>query len=139
MKTGILILCILFASGCEQPVTEADLKQLNGYWEIEKVTGPDGSVKTYGLNTSIDYLELNGMQGFRKKVHPQADGTFLTSDDATYFRLSKKGARFLMTYGQDEASWQELLLGLEADAFSVVNAENFTYHYKRYKQPGNAP
>lgn len=139
MKAGSIILCILFVTGCEQPVTEADLKHLNGYWEIEEVSGPDGSVKTYGLNTSIDYLELNGMQGFRKKVQPQADGTFLTSDDATYFQITKKGAQYFMIYGQEEAPWEEQLLSLDDSTFSVVNSENITYHYKRYEPIGSAP
>ena len=37
-----------------------DLKNLNGYWEIEKVTFPNGETKDYSVSTTIDYIELKG-------------------------------------------------------------------------------
>ena len=131
-KVGVLILLLLLA-GCGEELRRQDLIRLNGYWEIEEVEGPDGNSKGYGLNTTIDYLKLDGDTGYRKKVQPQLDGSFVTSDDAALFRIREKDGAFFMVYLEGDAEWEERLLKLDPNAFSVVNEENYTYHYKRYQ------
>ena len=42
---GFLVLVLLMS--CKQTITESDLNNLNGYWEIEKVVLPDGDKKEY--------------------------------------------------------------------------------------------
>ena len=34
---------------CKQNITQADMVNLNGYWEIEKVVLPDGDKKEYKI------------------------------------------------------------------------------------------
>ena len=40
---GFLVLVLLMS--CKQTITESDLNNLNGYWEIEKVILPNGEKK----------------------------------------------------------------------------------------------
>ena len=50
MKRILLLIVLVSALSCKQKITEADLSNLNGYWEIEKVELPDGDKKEYKVN-----------------------------------------------------------------------------------------
>ncbi len=46
MKNIILGFSLLFLlASCKQTITEKDIENLNGYWEIEKVDLPEGKIK----------------------------------------------------------------------------------------------
>lgn len=129
-----LVLLILFLSiGCSEDITGEDLKKLNGYWEIDRVTFPNGKTKEYTVNTSVDYIQLEGFEGFRKKVHPKLNGTFETSNDAEIFLISKEKEGFFINYKTQLSEWSERLITLESDSFSVVNSEKIEYQYKRFE------
>ena len=65
---------ILMVIGCKKnTVAKADLHYLNGYWEIDEVVFPDGSIKEYGMNPSIDFIQLKENEGYRKKMQPKYD------------------------------------------------------------------
>ena len=125
-----------FFMGCTERLTKDDLTRLNGYWEIEKVVFPDGNSKEYRVNTTIDYLEVKGMQGIRKKVQPKFGGKYETSDDAEAFEISGENGNFVLRYTTELSTWSETLLALEKDAFSVRNEEGTRYDYKRFEPIG---
>ena len=54
MKKIILFLVFGLFLSCKQSISESDLQNLNGYWEIEKVELPDGDKKEYKVNETID-------------------------------------------------------------------------------------
>ncbi|MDH3796380.1 MAG: hypothetical protein OER83_05865, partial [Flavobacteriaceae bacterium] len=56
MRTVWLFLGVIFLVGCGSKKEPIDLDMLNGYWEIEKVSFPDSSVKTYDISTTIDFF-----------------------------------------------------------------------------------
>ncbi|MEM8506331.1 MAG: hypothetical protein AAF717_00820 [Bacteroidota bacterium] len=132
----ILVIPLLLIVGCGQNIKEADLDYLNGYWEIVLVKFPNGDEKTYKVNTSIDFIEFNTTKGFRKKVQPNLLGTYRTSNDAEQFAIIKQEGRFLMQYGNGPNQWEEELLDISENRFSVRNQENITYIYNRF-QPIN--
>ena len=133
MKRPTFLLYLLLLCSCHSGPAREDLPMLNGYWQIEEVEAPDGSSREYGVSATIDFIALTGMQGFRKKVQPKADGGFLATDDTSFFEIRENEGRFIMSYHTDYTSWEEELLHLDVDGFSVVNAENITYHYRRFK------
>ncbi len=112
---------------------------LNGYWEIAVVEFPDGGEKTYSLNTSVDFIEVKNGKGFRKKVQPNVTGTYRTSDDAEQFVIMKKGEQFLMQYNNGPNHWEEELLAISENRFSVKNQENIIYVYNRFQPLNLAP
>lgn len=128
-----LVFIILFFVACTNSVSEEKLNQLNGYWEIVSVEFPDGQKKTYTVNPSIDYIELKNMQGFKKKMHPKFDGTYDTSNDAELFIILEKEGVFLISYKNNLSAWEEQLITLENNSFSIVNEDNITYSYKRFE------
>lgn len=119
--------------GCGSPISKPDLNQLNGYWEIVSVEFADGQKKTYTVNPSIDYIELKEMEGFKKKMHPKFDGTYDTSNDLEAFSIIEKDGIFLISYQNNLSAWEEQLIKLEENTFTIVNEDNITYSYKRYE------
>lgn len=132
MKKSILVIFTIIFTACNPKVTEEQLSFLNGYWEIEKVTLPDGQKKEYKVNETIDFIEVKDLKGFRKKVNPTFEGTYITSDDAELFTIVQRDDEFLMQYKTDISEWTETIKTVTKDNFSVTGEDNFTYFYKRY-------
>lgn len=131
-KLSYLFLFILLV-GCAKSISKENLPKLNGYWEIEKVVFPDGSTKDYSINPVVDYVQVEGFLGFRKKVQPKFDGTYDTSNDAEPFSIVEIEERFYMLYDNDLSKWREQILALEDDYFSVVNQDGLQYDYRRFE------
>lgn len=118
---------------CGQQGEVADISLLNGYWTIEKVVFPDGSEKEYSLSPTIDYFELRDTSGFRKKVQPQLNGTYTTSNDAINFSLKVSGEQYHMVYYNESESWEEQLAALDSLNMVLVSDGKITYHYARFQ------
>ena len=125
---------ILLILGCKKTaVAEADLQYLNGYWEIDEVVFPDGSIKEYGMNPNIDFIQLTENEGYRKKMQPKLDGSYSTSNDIEKFSITEVSNGFALYYENDFSDWEETLVQLDSTAFAVVNPEGITYFYKRFE------
>lgn len=127
----VILLMILFIS-CGQKVEKEDLEFLNGYWEISVVEFPSGDKKRYEINTTVDYIEVSGMEGYRKKVQPLPDGSFITSDDAENFSLSSRNDAYIMFYKNEMSEWEEEIEQLTETMLVLKNNEQIRYIYKRY-------
>ncbi|PIE99900.1 MAG: hypothetical protein CR994_08625 [Maribacter sp.] len=127
---------LFILTACQKKVTQEDLHFLNGYWEIKKVSMPNGRTKEYTINTTVDYIETKNLSGFRKKVYPKLDGTFDTSNDTEEFTLTQQSDVFEIHYKTELSEWVETLNSLNKDSFSVTNADKITYTYERF-QPIN--
>lgn len=127
-------LFILILWGCnDASVNQDDLHYLNGYWEIAEVEFPDGSIKEYGMNPSVDFIKLKGEKGFRKKMRPKFNGTYDTSKDVEGFTVSNVNETIILRYSTELSEWEEKLIQLDSVSFSVTNQEGVTYKYKRFE------
>lgn len=126
---GFLVLVILMS--CKQTITDADLQHLNGYWEIEKVILPNGEKKEYKVNETIDFFKITKSNGFRTKVMPQIDGTYLTNNINESVNVVIKDGAASIHYKTTYASWHEDIITLTKDQFVVRNQQDLEYHYKR--------
>lgn len=138
MNRLLLFLCFGFLVSCTS-VTEDKLHLLNGYWEIEKVTFPNGGEKEYKMSTTIDFIQLKGLKGFRKKMNPRFDGNYETSDDAEPFEVLISEETYILSYENELSTWQETLTALTEDNFSIQNEDGIQYHYKRFEPISIAP
>ncbi len=127
-----LVIVLLFF-GCGKNLEKKDLEKLNGYWEISEVQFPNGQQKTYTISTMVDFIEMEGMAGFRKKVKPQLNGSFITSDDAEPFSIFEKNEIFHISYGKGMQQREEVLLMVTQNTFAVRNDNGVEYHYRRYE------
>ena len=130
-KLFIVFVIATLGFSCKQNITESDLNNLNGYWEIEKVILPNGEKKEYKINETIDYFKLVKNKGFRKKVMPQVDGSYLTNNlmESVYISLEEGSA--ILHYKTNYAQWNEEIIAVSNDKFIVKNQQELVYHYKR--------
>ncbi|WP_226975892.1 hypothetical protein [Zobellia nedashkovskayae] len=133
MKKIFLMGFIGLFLACSSGISKEDLNKLDGYWEITQVTFPDGNIKEYKVNTSIDYISMDGDEGYRKKMQPRLDGTYRTSDDAEAFVIVGKENDFSINYKTELSEWSEKLVELDDTTFSVLNEEGIRYDYKRFE------
>jgi hypothetical protein len=134
MRNSILIFTLLLFTACSKSIAETDLVHINGYWEIEKVILPDGETKDYKINENLDYFFIKKQSGFRKKVLPQLDGTYLTNDVEETVKVSFEKGDCLLNYKTDFASWQEEVVDLTAEILVLKSlSNNLVYHYKKIK------
>jgi phage anti-repressor protein len=127
------LLIVLFWSCNDSSINQKDLHHLNGYWEISEVEFPDGSIKEYGMNTSIDFIQLQEDKGYRKKMKPQFDGSYDTSKDVETFTISKANETIILQYSTELSEWEEKLVQLDSVSFAVTTQEGVTYKYKRFE------
>lgn len=132
-KITFVFLLLLFIS-CRQKISKDDLKYLNGYWEIEKVVMPDNSQKQYQVNTTYDYIQITGNQGFRKKVYPQLSGKYQTNDEREVFQITYNDGQWHLFYQNRTSQWKETLISISPKSFSAKNQAGIEYFYKRIER-----
>lgn len=112
---------------------EKMLTHLNGYWEISKAEMNDGIEKDYNFNASIDYIMVNdSLKGFRKKLSPNFDGSFTTSQDAEAIEVKIENDSLNLYYSTPYAKWKETVLEANETHLKIVNFKKDVYLYKRY-------
>ncbi|RKN76857.1 hypothetical protein [Ulvibacterium marinum] len=132
MRIVSVLTFVYLIIGCSDTLSKEDLNQLNGYWEIAKVSFHDGNTKEYKVSTSIDFIKIDSLKGYRKKVQPKFDGTFDTSNDAEFFLIKEQNGEFIFHYKNNLSEWKEAILKISRDNFSVSNEAGITYEYKRF-------
>lgn len=132
MKKAIVISAfLLILVSCKQSISEKDLSKINGYWEIVKVEMPEGETKDYKVNATIDYFEIADKKGFRQKVMPQVDGTYLTNNLKESIQILEDGGDYYLSYTTDYARWKEEIIELKDSVLVLKNKQDLEYHYKR--------
>ena len=133
MDKRITYFFALLLFGCGQTITPKDLHHLNGYWEIILVKFPDGGEKPYTISTTIDYIVYEDGKGFQKKVQPQLNGTFKTSNDAIAFTIISKDNSYFLRYEEEPTTREAQLVELDKNILVMRNSEGLAYHYKRFE------
>ena len=131
-KISLLVLTLVLIS-CQSSVKREDIKKLNGYWEINKVTFSNGKTKDYKVNETIDYFEVKNNEGFRQKVMPQFDGKFKTININEAIKIIEKGKAFFIEYHTTYGKWKEEIKTIEDSTLVLKNKDNLEYTYKRFK------
>lgn len=126
-----LSLLALLLSACGSSVSESSLKNLNGYWEVEKVIFPDGSEKILPPSETHDYYEYKNQKGFRKKVTPLVAGNYLVNDLKDEFVVVQKEGVFSMNYKTFLSKWSEQIKSIDAEQLVLESEEHYQYYYKR--------
>ena len=83
----LLLIIVLLAMGCKSN-PDKHIEFIEGYWEIESVYKNNQLLRTFKINSGIDYFKINAdLKGFRKKLKPNFNGTFETSKDVLNFKI----------------------------------------------------
>lgn len=133
MRSLIALIGLLFLLGCNQDFN-GDTRQLQGYWEIEKVIMGGKVVKEFQVNLVVDYISLtNDSTGLRKKLAPKLDGTFANTKSAEAFVIRLEDDKIYLDYKTPYDSWTEQVLALKEDALITQNSDGIEYHYRKYQ------
>ena len=127
-----IVITIAIISSCAKQDPNEQIKYLDGYWSIEKAVLEDGTEKKFTISTTIDFMEVNGKTGIRKKVQPKLDGTFLTSDNAETFDIKIVDDSLRLYYTTPFDSWKETVLKAKDSSLVVLNRDGKTYFYKKF-------
>ncbi len=133
MKNAIfklLFLCLLVS--CSNNDMTEEIQNLNGYWEIKQADLPEGISKEFRFSEWVDYIEVDSLTGFRKKVKPQIDGSFITSEDAEKFEVKVENDSINLYYSTPYTNWKETVISSEEDELVVLNRDGIIYTYKRF-------
>ncbi|MEM8763663.1 MAG: lipocalin family protein [Bacteroidota bacterium] len=134
MRGFWVLMLVTTGLGCsEKKVHAEDLHLLNGYWQIQEVKMQDGTSRTYGPASVIDYIVLKDKKGYKKKVQPRIDGTYKVSKDQEPLEIRNSETGFMMFYQNTLSSWQDRLVALDSLHYSIVNEDGITYTYTRYQ------
>lgn len=132
-KVFLFVLGLYLLNSCEKD-SQMLIENLNGYWEIETVTFPNGEIKEYKYNDLIDYISINdSLQGFRKKIKPSFDGTFSITNDAEGITMKIENDSLNLYYSTPYASWKETIIDVSENHLKLINQNKNVYLYKRYK------
>lgn len=121
----------LFFVSCKQKIEPKDIAYINGYWEIERVDLPDGDHKEYKMNEVYDFFDVKNNKGFRKKVMPQLDGTFLANDASENVEIVFLKDQVFLKFKTEYATWTEELKQISATEMVLENNKKIEYKYKK--------
>lgn len=93
---------------------------------------PDGTLKEFTVNTSVDYITVAGDSGVRKKLMPRMDGSFREFPTSEKFKVIQQNDSLYMFYETPFATWKEVVLNADELELVVKNA-NGIYVYNRFK------
>lgn len=124
--TAILVSCT--------QTPEEQLTLLEGYWEIAEVTAPNGAKKTFSLSQNIDFFDIvDQKKGIRKKVQPDIDGNFTTSQSSENIDIEINDDTIVLIYTTAFDSWKETVMEATKDQLTLLNENGTTYTYRRYE------
>lgn len=133
MKKMILIFfvsCLMI--GCNQMTPEEKIENLNGYWEIKSVEPTEGNPTEFKFNEMVDYISVEDKIGYRTKVRPQLDGSFITTENSEILTVKIENDSINLYYETPYDSWKETLLSSEEDKIKLLNRNGTVYTYQRF-------
>lgn len=133
MKKYFYILFLLIGLiSCTSKPSKAAILKINGYWEIEKVTFPDGNKKVYQVNEFIDFISIKNLNGTRQKVAPQLDGSFLKGAILDEIRVVDSSDSYFLKTKSKFTKWEEKIISVSEDELVLENEAKITYYYKKF-------
>ncbi len=130
---GTLLAMQMILLGCARPTPENSLRHLNGYWQIVSVERPDGEEKNYGFSNVVDHIEVVDGKGFRKKLTPQVDGSFKTSNVVEAISTNITNDRLQLQYSTEFSQWTEEVVFADENNLTLQNEQGIRYLYRRYQ------
>ena len=83
----------------------------------------------------VDYFIMtNTYQGFRKKVSPKLDGSYIVTQHDSPFTLKIENNKLNIYYSINNVTFKETIKFASKDALIISNADGFTYIYKPFTQ-----
>ncbi|HET8809114.1 MAG TPA: lipocalin family protein [Flavobacteriaceae bacterium] len=132
LKKIVFIVLWISVVSCDTRSVEEKIDNLNGYWTISKVETNEGKTKEYSFSSTVDYFEITNNKGFRKKVQPKLDGTYVVTDDVENIVVKVENDSINLYYSTEMDQWKETLIASEANKITFLNEYGNKYTYERF-------
>jgi len=134
MKYFSPILFIILIS-CNNKVTQQDIQQLNGYWDIDKVKSVDKKITEYKVNSTIDYYFVNdNNEGFRKKTTLDFSGTYKTNNIKDKIEIEDKDGTFIIKTTTPLDNWEDIIVSLTSEKLVLKNEKGILFYYNKHEK-----
>ena len=134
MKYFIPIIFFILIS-CTDKVTQQDLQQLNGYWDIDKVESVDKKITEYGANSTIDFYFVNEQnEGYRKKTTLDFSGTYKTNNIKDKIVIEAKNGAFIIKTITSLDNWEEVIISLTKEKLVLKNEKGVLFYYNKHEK-----
>ncbi len=127
-----LFVGFLFFLSCTSRIKTDDIILLEGYWVISEATAPNGEKRTFNSTVEVDFFELEGEKGFRKKVTPLLDDSFNSTNDLVGFTISFENESCIVSYSRKHHSWKEEILLITNEKLKLKDSRGVVFEYKRF-------
>jgi len=128
MKKHLTLLLFAFI-GCTNQKT-IKLEALEGYWEVKYITEKGEEFTPKKTILLYDHYQVHFPKGLLKKVVPNPDGTFSTSEDAIPFTIEKTEKNYYIHFKSRWDEWSQKIRYLDPEQLILVN-DNRTFYYNR--------
>lgn len=134
MKYVYCLLFVLFLS-CSNNVTQDDLQNLNGYWDIEMVESESKKITKFGINSTIDFYYLDDTnQGYRKKAKPDFSGKYRANNIKDKITVTHENEHFIIHTTTALDSWDDTIIELTKEKLILQNDKGVLFHYKKHEK-----
>ena len=133
MKQILLILIFSICFCCSNH-KKNNFQDLNGFWLIEKAIAPNGEKKIYKNVEEVDFFEIKGEKGYRKKVISSINSVnnFFSNNDTLFFSLNFKKNKVFFKYLRNDFNWEEELVKLNKKELMLMDSKGVIFVYKKY-------
>jgi hypothetical protein len=99
---------------------------------ISKVEVESGESRDFGFAPTVDYIEIENKKGFRKKVKPRLNGTFIVTDDVENIVVKVENDSINLYYSTKMDQWKETLVSSDKNELVFENEQGKLYTYERF-------
>lgn len=125
------LLTILLLTSCSNNVDE-QLKNIEGYWNIETAILPDGSEREFPFSNHMDHFEIEGKQGIKYRVSPTYDGGFVNYGSPVYFTCETVDGELLLQFKDGVESYTQTVEKATTNKLVLKHQNGTIYRYSSY-------
>ncbi|MGJ8684182.1 MAG: lipocalin family protein [Nonlabens sp.] len=132
MRKLILLIAFITITSCSNNATEM-VNSMEGYWNIETVTLPDGTEREFPFSNHMDHFEIEGSMGVKNRVSPTYDGQFVNYGSPVPFTWETVDGKVVLTFKDGEGRHQQTLKKCNESTLVLLHENGTEYIYKAHE------
>ncbi len=128
------IFALIILSSCS-PKPKKYIEHITGYWQITQVEKDNKLIKKYTISATVDYFKVeSNLTGFKKKVTPTFEGSFIISKHHMPFSLKIENDSLNIYYINKDITIKETILKASQNELIITNSEGLKYTYRPFEK-----
>lgn len=131
MKQLLTLFTVVLFTSCGSNISD-QLIHIEGYWNIENVTLPDGSEREFPFSNHMDHFEIEGKLGIKYRVSPTYDGGFVNYGSPVNFTCEELDGELQLLFKDGEQSYTQTLVKATETELVLQHENGTIYTYSSY-------